>query len=147
VLDKISFLLNNLSSTNLEAKARELRERIGPSFLPWFANDMVVRRAAQEPNHHRLYVALLEAMGDRELARLLVNTTHHYVRIMLDSDRIVSSANERSLLKNLGTWLGLLTFAKNRPLLQRQLDVKATIVLAYQRAGRPSCGPFGRRAR
>jgi len=32
---------------------------------------MVVRRAAQEPNHHRLYVALLEAMGDRELARLL----------------------------------------------------------------------------
>jgi len=61
---------------------------------------------------------------------------------MLDSDRIVSSANERSLLKNLGTWLGLLTFAKNRPLLQRQLDVKATIVLAYQKGRMMAVLPF-----
>jgi CCR4-NOT transcription complex subunit 1 len=28
------------------------------------------------------------------------------------------------LLKNLGCWLGLLTFAKNRPLLSKELDVK-----------------------
>jgi hypothetical protein len=33
-------------------------------------------------------------------------------------------SNDRSLLKNLGSWLGLLTFARNKPVLIRELDIK-----------------------
>jgi CCR4-NOT transcription complex subunit 1 len=40
--------------------------------------------------------------------------------------------HERTLLKNLGAWLGKLTLANNRPVLQKHLDVKATILEAYE---------------
>lgn len=45
----------------------------------------------------------------------------------------MKESNDRALLKNLGVWLGLLTFARNKPVLSKELDVKAVIIEAYQR--------------
>ena len=36
----------------------------------------------------------------------------------------MKESNDRALLKNLGVWLGLLTFAKNKPVLSRELELK-----------------------
>jgi CCR4-NOT transcription complex subunit 1 CAF1-binding domain len=40
-------VVNNLSPTNSDAKAKELTEMLGTDYWPWFANYMVVKRAAQ----------------------------------------------------------------------------------------------------
>lgn len=56
VQDKIGFIVNNLSQQNLEQKAEELRKVLDQESWPWFANYMVVKRAAQEPNFHALYL-------------------------------------------------------------------------------------------
>ena len=48
----------------------------------------------------------------------LVNTTVHYIKVMLGSSKLKSITSERTLLKNLGAWLGKLTLANNRPVLQ-----------------------------
>lgn len=37
---------------------------------------------------------------------------------------LLHCSNDRALLKNLGCWLGLLTFAKSKPLLSKELDIK-----------------------
>jgi len=39
-------------------------------------------------------------------------------QVLLRSDKGVSNFSDRSLLKNLGHWLGLMTLAKNKPILQ-----------------------------
>lgn len=39
----------------------------------------------------------------------------------------------RGLLKALGTWLGLITLARNKPLLARYLDLKALVLDAFDR--------------
>lgn len=39
--------------------------------------------------------------------------------------------SDRSLLKNLGHWLGMITLAKNRPLLLDNIDLKMLLVEAY----------------
>ena len=36
----------------------------------------------------------------------------------------MKESNDRALLKNLGVWLGLLTLAKNRPVLHKELVLK-----------------------
>ncbi len=56
VQDKVGFVVNNLSASNLEAKARELAGVLEAAMYPWFANYMVVKRAAQEPNFHGIYL-------------------------------------------------------------------------------------------
>jgi len=57
--------------------------------------------------------------------RLLSRTTHYYVHVLLHSERIVKESNDRALLKNLGVWLGLLTLARNKPILSKELELKA----------------------
>ena len=49
-------MVNNLSASNLEAKAKELAGVLEAGSYPWFANYMVVKRAAQEPNFHGIYL-------------------------------------------------------------------------------------------
>lgn len=61
----------------------------------------------------------------------MVNTTLFFVKVLLYSERIVKETNDRTLLKNLGVWLGLLTFARNRPVLGKDLEIKTIIVEAY----------------
>jgi len=46
--DKVSFIMNNLSKQNLAAKAKDLNHLIiAPGYVEWFANYLVVKRAAQ----------------------------------------------------------------------------------------------------
>ncbi|KXZ45953.1 hypothetical protein GPECTOR_49g537 [Gonium pectorale] len=134
--------MNNITKDNVESRSVEIRDRVLPDYLPWFANYLVVKRAAQEANFHTLYVSLLDLFNDRELYRLMVKTTMYYVKVLLYSERILKESNDRALLKNLGTWLGLLTFARNKPVLSRDLELKAVIMEAYQRGRLIAVLPF-----
>lgn len=44
IQDKISFIINNLSATNFEAKAKEFTEILKEQYYPWFAQYMVMKR-------------------------------------------------------------------------------------------------------
>lgn len=67
----------------------------------------------------RAILQLTDAMGERELQTKLLETTYKYVRILLHSDRVRTHSGERSLLKNLGSWLGRLTIARSKPVRHR----------------------------
>jgi len=140
--DKLHFLINNVSKMNMTAKAKEVKAAVPEEFMPWFANYMVVKRAAQEPNFHEMYLNLFEELGNPKLILLTVRTTHHYVKILLASERIKTDSGERSLLKNLGSFLGQLTIAKNKPVLQKDLDVKAIVIDSFQKGKMIAVIPF-----
>lgn len=130
-VDKVHFYVNNLTSTNVDVKAKELAGVVTSEYYPWFANYLVVKRAAQEPNFHPVYVLLVDKWGDKVLRQILVSITVHYCKVMLHSKLLKSNSSERTLLKNLGAWLGKLTLGCNKPVLQKHLDIKQTILSAY----------------
>lgn len=130
-VDKVHFLVNNITNTNVDVKAKELANVVTQEFHPWFANYLVVKRAAQEPNFHPVYVMLVERWGDKTLRNNLVTITVHYCKVMLGSRLLKSNSSERTLLKNLGAWLGKLTLGCNKPVRQKHLDIKQTILRAY----------------
>lgn len=145
VIDQVHFVVNNLSTSNLETKSKTLQGVLLLVFWPWFSNYMVVKRAAQEPNFHTLYLALLDKLGEdsgSSLGPTVVATTHKYIRILLASPRIQTHASERSLLKNLGTWLGALTLARNQALRHKDLNVKDSICNAYNQGRMIAVLPF-----
>ena len=41
------------------------------------------------------------------------------LQVLLQSDKVPANFSDRSLLKNLGHWLGLMTLAQNKPVLMR----------------------------
>lgn len=50
---------------------------------------------------------------------------------MLRSDKAATNFSDRTLLKNLGHWLGLCTIGKNRPIIKTDLDLKSLLLEAY----------------
>jgi CCR4-NOT transcription complex subunit 1 len=63
-------------------------------------------------------------------------------RVLLASSKIRSSSSQRSLLKNLGSWLGQITLARNRALLMRDLDMKELVCDAFERGLLIAVVPF-----
>lgn len=49
-------------------------------------------------------------------------------QVLLRSELIKSSSEERSLLKNLGSWLGKFTIGRNQVLRAREIDPKSLII-------------------
>ncbi|KAH6817786.1 transcription regulator [Perilla frutescens var. frutescens] len=140
--DKISFIINNLSAANVEAKAKEFSEILNSQFYPWFAQYMVMKRASIETNFHDLYLKFLDKINLKPLNKEIVQATYENCKVLLGSELIKSSVEERSLLKNLGSWLGKITIGKNQVLRAREIDPKSLIIEAYEKGLMIAVIPF-----
>nr|CAB3495279.1 unnamed protein product [Digitaria exilis] len=128
VQDKIFFMINNISTTNMETKAKEFNEVLQEQYYPWFAQYMVMKRASIEPNFHDLYLKFFDKVNSKSLNKEIMKATYENCKVLLQSDLIKSSSEERSLLKNLGSWLGKFTIGRNQTLRAKEIDPKILIV-------------------
>ena len=90
---------------------------------------------------------LADIVGDKALHAMLLETTFRNLRILLLSERLKTETSERSLLKNLGSWLGKLTLARNKPILFKDLDLKTILYDAYEQGKMIAVLPFINKAR
>ncbi|CAB3374513.1 Hypothetical predicted protein [Cloeon dipterum] len=130
--DKIAFIFNNLSQLNLQSKCDDLKDIITDEYWPWVAQYLVMKRASIEFNFHALYSNFLDVLKIPDLNKMVVRETFRNIKVLLHSDKKgIANFSDRSLLKNLGHWLGMLTLAKNKPILQNDMDLKALLAEAY----------------
>jgi len=122
--DKILFIVNNVSQNNIDTKLAEMKELLRESSYRWFSNYMVVKRASIEPNYHVLYLKFLDGLQSPLLIRHILHETYANIKILINSEKTVQSSSDRTLLKNLGSWLGGMTLARNRPIKHKNLAFK-----------------------
>jgi len=144
LLDRVQFLINNLAMSNVEQKSRELRDMLDSKFFGWLGNYLVVKRISTQPNFHSLYLSFLNNLGDygKGLIEAILASVYVNVGKLLRSQKITTSTSERSLLKNLGSWLGQITLARNRPILQVMLDCKELLFQGYETGMLIAVTPF-----
>jgi len=142
VAERIHLIVNNVSMQNLDQKIVETRSVLEADYLPWFGNYLVVKRISTQPNFHQLYMAFLLKLDATELFRAVLTAVFHNVSKLLYSAKITTSTSERSLLKNLGSFLGQMTLARNKPILQRKLDVKELLCQGYETGRLIAVTPF-----
>lgn len=142
VRDTVHFIINNVAKNNIEAKSQELKELMKPEFYGWFANYLVEKRVSSQPNLHPLYLTMLDIIDSPELSKLIVDSTLHNVTKFLSSSNITSSTSERSILRHFGIWLGQMTLTKNKPLLQRKINLKQLIIWGYETGHLIAVCPF-----
>ncbi|CEP18731.1 hypothetical protein [Parasitella parasitica] len=131
--ERVSFLINNLSVTNMRSKTAELKQLLQKSTWGWFSHYLVVRRVSIEPNNHELYSALLDELDTASLTDTVIEETYVNIHLLLQSDGIAQSSSDRNLLKNLGSWLGRLTIAKSKPIRHKDLSFKDLLASAYEK--------------
>ncbi|CAH2323826.1 CCR4-NOT transcription complex subunit 1 isoform X9 [Pelobates cultripes] len=131
VQEKIAFIFNNLSQSNMTQKVEELKETVKDEFMPWVSQYLVMKRVSIELNFHSLYSNFMDALKNLEFNKMVLAETYRNIKVLLTSDKAAANFSDRSLLKNLGHWLGMITLAKNKPILHTDLDVKSLLLEAY----------------
>lgn len=81
VQDKVAFIVNNLSQSNLAQKTEEFKEIVKQEYWPWAAQYLVMKRASIEPNFHSLYSNFLDTLKLPELTKLVEKETFRNIKV------------------------------------------------------------------
>eukprot|EP00954_Amorphochlora_amoebiformis_P016701 1311487-Amorphochlora_amoeboformis.AAC.1 len=79
-----------------------------------------------------MYATFVTKLGNKKVHKIIVEDTYGSIKSKINSDKLVASFDERKVLKNLGSWLGLMTLAQNRPILAKKLRLKELLMEAYR---------------
>ena len=132
IQDKVLFVLNNVSSENLATKINDLAEVLEPRYFQWFSSYIVEQRAKSQPNYQQLYLDLLGLLDERSLWTDILRETYVSVRKVMNAESTMKSAVERTYLKNLATWLGLLTIARDKPIKHKNVAFKELLLEGWE---------------
>lgn len=128
---KIQFVLNNITEQTLQSMCLELRDMLEHKHQQWFASHLVEERAKMQPNYHHVYLDLVKFFEDPSLWSEVLRETYISVARMLNSEATMQNSTERTHLKNLGGWLGLLTLARDRPIKHKNIAFKQLLIEAH----------------
>ncbi|KNH06802.1 Not1-domain-containing protein [Perkinsela sp. CCAP 1560/4] len=130
VRQRVAFLLNNLDCENVPQHALEMSPLLDtpPTALLYFARYLVEKRVLCEPNYHKAYSSLLTRIGNRVFEKMVLAVSYCSIERCLENDSIRTSSSERSTLKNLGSWIGIITLSKDRPVIARELNIQSLLL-------------------
>ena len=131
VSDKILFIVNNLAPSNFDAKLAEMKEQFQEQYSRWFANYLVDQRVSTEPNNHQLYLRFLDALNIKALFNFVLHETFIKSTQLLSSEKTLQVTSERTILKNVGAWLGSITLARDRPIKHKNLSFKDLLIEGF----------------
>lgn len=131
VQDRVQFGLNNLTSTSLQSTYKEIQDVLEKRHQQWFASHLVEERAKMQPNYHQVYLDLVKLFQNVELWAEVLRQTYISVARMLNSESTMQNATDRTHLKYLGAWLGLLTIARDRPIKHKNIAFKQLLIEAH----------------
>ncbi|KAI9271555.1 CCR4-Not complex component, Not1-domain-containing protein [Phascolomyces articulosus] len=131
VQEKIAFAINNLSLSNMHDKVSQLDPLLDENTWGWFSHYLVVRRVTLERNNHELYASLLNTLEKPPLCDMVVEETYKNIQILLKAEGTAASQTDRNALKALGSWLGRMTLARNKPIRHKDLSFKDLLLDFY----------------
>ncbi|KAJ3572937.1 hypothetical protein NPX13_g4877 [Xylaria arbuscula] len=131
IQDKIQFGLNNLTAASLQTTFRELCDVMDERHQQWFALHLVEERAKQQPNFHQVYLDLVKLFQHRGLWSEVLRQTYKSCQRMLNAESTMQSSTDRTQLKFLGAWLGLLTLARDQPIKHKNIAFKQLLIEAH----------------
>ena len=132
VQDKVLFVLNNVTEQNISIKIGDIIDSLERKHHQWFASYLVEQRAKSQPNYQSLYLELLKLLGDKGLWADVLRETYFSIRKVLNAEATVKNAVDRTHLKNLGTWLGLLTLARDKPIKHKNIAFKELLIEGWE---------------
>ncbi|EDO05906.1 CCR4-Not complex component Not1 family protein [Babesia bovis T2Bo] len=143
VVNQIYAAFNNMSMDTAAQKAREVNDAIEASNLSWLLLYIVKTRASKEQNLHDVFVLFIENIKAPKVFDMAIQITYSCISACLkhivDQKELPSY---RTLLKNLGSWLGRITIGRNIPIMSRRLDLKQVLFHAYENGAMVAALPF-----
>uniref|UniRef100_A0A094ZVC7 CCR4-NOT transcription complex subunit 1 n=1 Tax=Schistosoma haematobium TaxID=6185 RepID=A0A094ZVC7_SCHHA len=142
ISDRVYFLFNNVSKVNAKEKSNELATLLSEDrLIPWFAFYLVSKRIPVEQTFHDLFALVLDHIQEKvpNVRPKVIYELIRHIKFILRNMRLdKDDMQARSTLKNFGSFLGLITLARNKPVLHDDLNIKDLIYEAYYKGPIPT---------
>ncbi|KAJ5070934.1 ccr4-not transcription complex [Anaeramoeba ignava] len=125
---EINFLVNILDQGNLPNKAFELKENFNSIDVINYARIISTSASFAPPQKHLLYINLIDRLGNADFANNVILVVFYDIGSIIHSENLQQKRDIQTRLNNLGSFLGLLTLSKNKPILRKYLDIKHLLI-------------------
>lgn len=131
--DKILFIINNLGENNLVSMVTELKNKLEPRYFQWFSNYLITQRVKSELNNQHLYRAIVSGIESSLFHTVILNASVKQVIQLTNKvfDNVALSPAEKTQLKNLGSWIGMITLGMDKPLVRSEINIKILLLDAF----------------
>ncbi|KAG0743738.1 hypothetical protein G6F62_004033 [Rhizopus arrhizus] len=129
--DRISSIISYLAFDNIGNKIEELKKLLSPMHYQWFSKHLVNKYIPSKQDLHALYAAVLESISSKLLDTFILYETFSSILASLNSSTISFGPIDHTILNNLGSWLGRITLAKNKPILDKHMAFKELLLQGY----------------
>ena len=133
IMTTIKNIFNSLNKNNIMEKSKELKEVLNnENLIRWFSNYLIYNRIISDNNNHGIYNEMINQIESNILNKMLIKDTILSIKKILIRGNLDDGVKEKLEIKNLGSWLGLITIGKNKPILAKDLDLRELIIDAYK---------------
>uniref|UniRef100_A0A3B0MJV3 CCR4-NOT transcription complex subunit 1 n=1 Tax=Theileria annulata TaxID=5874 RepID=A0A3B0MJV3_THEAN len=133
LVDHVYSIFNNMCPDDVEKKATEVSALLDQKYNTWLLLYIIRTRASKEHNLHDVFANFIENMNYPKLFDQAIQITYLCINSCLKNvEQHKEVLAYRTLLKNLGSWLGRITLSRNVPIIHRQLDVKTVLTKGYE---------------
>ncbi|KJP86831.1 hypothetical protein AK88_03538 [Plasmodium fragile] len=134
IIGEVFSIFNTLCSFNIDEKIKILKEVMQPEHYSWLAFYIVKSRASKEVNLHEVFLEFIDKLSYPMLIDTIINMTYECILILFKYINELKEVSAfKTVLKNLGSWLGFITLGRNRPLKSKILDLKLVLFEAYEK--------------
>ncbi|GAB66323.1 CCR4-Not complex subunit [Plasmodium cynomolgi strain B] len=134
IIGEVFSIFNTLCSFNIDEKIKILKEVMQPEHYSWLAFYIVKSRASKEVNLHEVFLEFIDKLSYPMLIDTIINMTYDCILILFKYINELKEVSAfKTVLKNLGSWLGFITLGRNRPLKSKILDLKLVLFEAYEK--------------
>ncbi|CXI46907.1 CCR4-NOT transcription complex subunit 1, putative [Plasmodium berghei] len=134
IVGEIFSIFNTLCLLNIDEKIKILKDVMQPEYYSWLAFYIVKSRVSKEVNLHNVFLEFIDKLSYPMLIETIINMTYDYILILFKYINELKEVSAfRTVLKNLGSWLGFITLGRNKPLKSKILDLKLVLFEAYDK--------------
>lgn len=128
----IFILLNNMTRSTLKQNGQKIIDIVYHKYDHWFAYELIAKRIVTQPNFHTVFADFIASFHDESIYQLILKDSIFTSLILIQSTILSPYSAECKELKNLGTWLGLITLGQNKPLLLYHINIRDVLIYGIQ---------------
>ncbi|CEG74712.1 hypothetical protein RMATCC62417_09878 [Rhizopus microsporus] len=120
---------NSIQQDSTQSKIEEFTQVLKPTFYQWFSHYLIAEHITARSDNQTLCLSILRHINSKLLdACILYESFLNIIHILHTTD--VSTAHFDTLT-NLGSWLGKITLAQNKPILEKHMAMKGLLLQSY----------------